>query len=312
VRRLVLATIGLTFGLLLLGGLVHNTHSSLACPDWPLCFGSAFPKMEGGVLVEHSHRLFATAIGLCTTLLCLLLIQRGRRTGERDLAWYGIGALSCVIFQGVLGGLTVIFRLLPLISTGHLATSLFFFSLLICIAFRLPSADQSAEKRTAAMPRTVIWWSGSAVVVTYLQSILGALMRHLGAGLACIDLPLCRGSLWPSGAHPSVLLHAAHRLLGVAVFGAVLGCAVVTLRNARTATIRRLAILAPILVVVQITLGVLSITSFLGVFPVTAHLGNAALLLADLLSLHLMSRGRMGTVSRDSSASIHSGREVVA
>ena len=46
------ATVGLTFLLLLIGGLVHGTGSSLACPDWPLCFGSFFPEMKGNVLVE--------------------------------------------------------------------------------------------------------------------------------------------------------------------------------------------------------------------------------------------------------------------
>ena len=34
--------------------------------------------------------------------------------------------------------------------------------------------------------------------------ILGALMRHLGAGLACTDVPLCQGKLWPTGVHPNV------------------------------------------------------------------------------------------------------------
>jgi heme A synthase len=313
IRRFTIVTIGLTFALLLMGGLVHNTRSSLACPDWPLCFGSAFPKMEGGVLVEHSHRLVATSVGLCTMVLFALLLRRRRQTGERDLPWLGLGALVCVIFQGVLGGITVLYRLPAMVSTGHLATSLFFFSLLIYIAFRLRSADHPAAADAAAMPRTVVWWTAGAALVTYLQAILGAFMRHLQAGLACnTDLPLCRGSIWPTGAHPSVLIHVAHRLLGVMLFVLVLGTALMTYRHARTAAVRRLAVLAPVLVLGQVTLGVLSITSFLGVIPVTAHLGGAALLLADLVSLHLLARGRLGTQATRSSTSVSLGREVVA
>ncbi len=43
--RLAWVTLGATFGLVIAGGLVHSTGSALACPDWPLCYGSALPKI---------------------------------------------------------------------------------------------------------------------------------------------------------------------------------------------------------------------------------------------------------------------------
>ena len=49
-RRFAVAAAVATFALLLVGGLVNPTGSSLACPDWPLCYGSAFPPMVGGIL----------------------------------------------------------------------------------------------------------------------------------------------------------------------------------------------------------------------------------------------------------------------
>ena len=60
--RLAGATAAATFVLLVIGGMVHATGSSLACPDWPLCYGQFFPAMEGGVLYEHGHRLVALAV----------------------------------------------------------------------------------------------------------------------------------------------------------------------------------------------------------------------------------------------------------
>ncbi len=277
--------LGLTFCLLLAGGLVHNTRSSLACPDWPLCFGSAFPKMEGGVLIEHGHRLLATLVGLGTIVLLAGLWRRARRGGDPALLRLGGLALALVVAQGVLGGLTVIYRLPTLVSTAHLAVSLLFFSLLIYINFRL--APTSLRPRTP-LAAPLVRAATIAPVFAFVQILTGALMRHLGAGLACTDLPLCQGGLWPSGAHPNVLLHAGHRLFAVVVFAVACWVAAVAWRTTRHRTARLLATCAPLLVLAQGVLGWLSISSFLDVVPVTAHLGVAALLLADLVALRLV------------------------
>jgi len=66
---LAIATAIATYLLILIGGLVHGTGSSLACPDWPTCYGTFMPKMEGGVLVEHSHRLAAGTVVILTLVL---------------------------------------------------------------------------------------------------------------------------------------------------------------------------------------------------------------------------------------------------
>ncbi len=289
-RRYTLALVFFTFPQLIVGGLVHNTRSSLACPDWPLCFGSWFPKMVGEVLVEHGHRIYGTAVGILTIGLLIGLWRRARRTGERDLLWLGTLALGLVILQGVLGGLTVIFRLPTLVSTAHLANSMLFFSLLIYTWFRL--RPTSVESQPALSPQ-LVQATAVAVTVVYVQMLLGALMRHLGAGLACTDLPLCRGEVWPTGAHPNVLLHVVHRLNVFLVFAVTLWVAFAARSVAaeRNRAARTMATLAPVLVLMQATLGWLSITTFLDVVPVTAHLGVAALLLADLVALHLLARG---------------------
>src|SRR6185295_15319185 len=106
VHRFAVATAVATFLLILIGGLVHGTGSSLACPDWPTCYGSFFPKMEGGVLVEHSHRLAAGTVAILTVLLAAV-VSAGRSARLRRLRRHAWLSVALVLVQAVLGGITV-------------------------------------------------------------------------------------------------------------------------------------------------------------------------------------------------------------
>src|SRR3954464_6766854 len=73
IHRFAVATAAATYLLILIGGLVHGTGSSLACPDWPTCYGTMMPVMQGGVAVEHSHRLAAGTVVILTLALATLV-----------------------------------------------------------------------------------------------------------------------------------------------------------------------------------------------------------------------------------------------
>lgn len=301
--RFALATAVATYALILIGGLVHGTGSSLACPDWPTCYGTMLPKMEGGVAIEHSHRLAAGAVTILT-LVQALVFQRARAPGLRPLrrvAWLAVGL---VVVQAFLGGITVKLRLPTLVSTLHTATSLLFFMTVLYLAVRSRSAAPAPIRRKpgatgetiaagAATPRIpvespAVSLALVAAVVTYFQMVLGGLVRHSGAALACLDVPLCRGSLWPSAAHPTVLVQALHRLGALAVAVAVCLSAIANLRVSRGRPARAaLAVAGPLLVGLQIWLGLHAVTSFLDLATVEAHLAVATALLACQIGLGL-------------------------
>jgi heme A synthase len=201
-------------------------------------------------------------------------ISRTRETDGKLAA----AALMVVLFQGLLGGLTVLYRLPTLVLVMHLGTSMLFLCLAVVLAV--------GRARVIAAPRGPLWLATAAV---YLEVLLGATVRHTGAGLVCVDLPFCRGALWPAGVHPMVHLHMAHRAFAFVVLGLVFWS---SLRVARSSggLIRALAWIAPALVVIQIALGILTIVTFKDLVPVTAHLLVAALLLADHAALLAMTR----------------------
>ena len=118
VHRFAIVTAVATYLLILIGGLVHGTGSSLACPDWPTCYGTLMPKMEGGVLVEHSHRLAAGSVVVLTLVLAGLLTAT-RDPALRRLRGFGWLAVGLVFVQALLGGITVLLRLPTPISTAR-------------------------------------------------------------------------------------------------------------------------------------------------------------------------------------------------
>jgi heme A synthase len=290
-HRAVLVTAGATFLLLLVGGVVHATDSGLACPDWPQCFGSFFPAMVGKVFFEHGHRLFATGVGILT-IVQLVIVWIARPAGH-PARWLSVVALLLVIWQGVLGGMTVKMQLPDAVSTAHLATSMLFLSLLILLAFRTRPATVD-QPLSPGLRRAI----GAAAVLVYVQIVLGALVRHTDSGLACTTLPLCGGVVLPAGADWRIVLHVVHRLGALVAGGAVIAASVAALAASdRNRTVRRLALVAPGLVVAQIALGVMSVLSALEVVIVTAHLGGGALLLVTMVSMSLGARAMDGEVA---------------
>jgi len=134
-KRLALTTVFLTLGLMLMGSIVHSTDSGLACPDWPLCFGSAFPAYKNGVAYEHTHRVLGFLVASFTAILFLVIRKKyGPSSMPRKLAGW---ACIVVLFQATLGGMTVIFRLPTIVSTAHLGTSMIFISILFMLWLRL-------------------------------------------------------------------------------------------------------------------------------------------------------------------------------
>ena len=197
--------------LLVAGGLVTSTGSGLAVPDWPLSFGKVFPPMEGGVLFEHGHRLIAAGTGLLTLVLAAWFGRREPRTWARRLAYLAIGA---VVAQGLLGGLTVLLRLPPPVSVLHACLAQGFFGVVVLLAVATsrdfvegpPASHLDAE----AAP---LWTLGAAATgLVFAQLILGAVMRHTGAGLAIPDVPLAFGRIIPDLTSFAIAVHPSASL----------------------------------------------------------------------------------------------------
>src|SRR5438132_57387 len=282
IHRLAAATATATFVLLFVGGLVTSTGSGLAVPDWPLSFGQVFPPMVGGVLFEHGHRLAATAVGCLTVVLALWTVVGDARASVRAL---GLLALLAVVLQGLLGGITVLYKLPLAVSVTHACLAQTFFCLTVTLA--LVTGPTWSAPRPRRTPPGLAALAGLTTAVVFGQLVLGALMRHMHAGLAIPDFPLAFGRLVPPLVTPYIAVHFAHRVGALVVALAVGSTAVQVLRHTDGPWLHRPALLASSLLALQVTLGALTIWSRRAVLPTTAHLVVGAALLATCLVLTL-------------------------
>jgi len=165
---------GITFLLIIAGGLVTSTKSGLSVPDWPLSYGKLMPPMVGGIRFEHTHRMIAATVGFMTLILAVWV---GFSESRKWVRWMAIAAFGAVVLQGILGGLTVLFLLPAPISIFHACLAQTFFTLIVSVAYFTSREWFSSEAihqdlSDVKQPLFLL------ILLTYLQLILGATVRH--------------------------------------------------------------------------------------------------------------------------------------
>lgn len=316
-HRFAVLTAVATLALIGIGGLVTSHEAGMSVPDWPTSYGYNmffFPFNKWwhveNVFYEHSHRLFASAVGFLTTVLMVWLWVKEPR---RWVKWLGVAAFLAVVLQGVLGGLRVIL-IKDQIGIFHATLAQLFFVLTCTIALvtskwwaerekiRIPNSKlRNTTLPSALRLRNLLLFTS---ILILFQLILGATMRHQHAGLSIPDFPLAYGKLWPATDAASVAkynehrveitsvnpitafqigLQMVHRIMALLILAAVAFCA----RRAWRTTFSKLAFFWLGLILVQAGLGAATVLSNKAADIATAHVLVGALSLATgaLLSI---------------------------
>lgn len=309
-RRFTKLVVVATLYLIFMGAQVKSHEAGLSVPDWPNTYGQnmfLFPPSEwvGGIGYEHTHRLFASLVGLLCIISAVWLTVRDRRDWVRGL---GYGALALVIVQGVFGGITVLLLLPAAISSMHALLAQAFLMLTIIIAYTQSKEHHARlEIGEPERPNPVLKPALWVIAAVYIQLLLGAFMRHTESGLAIPDFPTMGGRWLPvfneatlawinqwrldysfdsggPGLEPvtmaQVLIHFAHRC------GAAFVLATVVIASRAAYRVRkelpkvwRIALVLDALIVVQIILGVYTVLSFKEPMHTSLHVTTGAVVL---------------------------------
>jgi cytochrome c oxidase assembly protein subunit 15 len=289
-RRFTKLVAASTLFLIFAGAMVTSHNAGLAVPDWPNTYGQfmfSFPysKWVGNIFYEHGHRLIASTVGFLTVIQAIWLQRREPKKFVRTLGWL---SLTAVILQGVLGGITVLLLLPKAVSISHAALAEIFFCLNVSIAFF--TSRWYHDLRTFEKGDAPVAMTSMLTGLVYLQILAGAVLRHLGAGLAIPDFPLSFGRIVPDFVSTDIIAAYVHRAGGFVVAAAVIATAIRLLRYEREHPLRAIAHLLVAVVTAQVLLGGYVIWSGKQPHITSLHVVMGASTLAISLVLALSAR----------------------
>jgi cytochrome c oxidase assembly protein subunit 15 len=317
IKNLSLFGICLAFVVIALGAWTRLVDAGLGCPDWPGCYGFVvFPTNEAEIALAEAryptfpydinkaipevvHRYFAAALGF---LAIIMVYYSFKQNENKNIRRWTIGLLIFICCQGLFGYLTVSLLLLPIIVTAHLFGGFTTLTLFFLI-FLMSGKFDILEKMAIPKLKTI---AGIALAVLLFQIFLGVWTSTNYASLACADFPTCQGTYMPEMDfkngfnlnqevgpnylyglldNPSrVAIHYSHRVSAILVAVVFL----ILISKLWFSNAAPLASTIGILLLTQISLGIINVLYVLPLYVAIAHNLVAALLLLAIFTVNYL------------------------
>ncbi len=303
------------FVVIALGAWTRLVDAGLGCPDWPGCYGFViFPTTEAEIQLAESrypqfpyeidkaipevvHRYFAAALGFLAILLVYFAFKYQLPKRIKAITSF---LLFFICGQGLFGYLTVSLKLLPIIVTGHLfggfiTLSLFFYLFL--------ETTDGVKNHNIGHLKVL---GGIALFALIVQIFLGVWTSTNYASLACADFPTCQGKFIPEmdfyegfnlaqevgpnylygllDNEARVAIHYSHRISALVLTIIFL----ILISKLWFSSAAPLASTLGVILVTQISLGIMNVVYVLPLYIAIAHNLVAALLLLATLMVNLV------------------------
>jgi heme A synthase len=282
-RRVSLASAILSFALVVWGAVVRVNGAGMTCPDWPRCQGVWLPALDNTTVFEWSHRLGAIVV---TAIIALTFVMAWRCRFELPealrAAWAG---MALIVAQIIAGWLTIKYQNNPPSVALHLVVGfLTFITLLIIAVIARSSPAPDNRPQSTGFARLAL----SCTMIAFAAVFAAGYMSAANDGIACLGFPLCNG--FAGAVTLAQQIHMGHRFAAYATIAAVLIAAVVAMMTQRARKdIMAISWLALGLVILQGTLGALTVITRLDPILRVSHEANGALLTGTLAVLTYVS-----------------------
>jgi cytochrome c oxidase assembly protein subunit 15 len=163
------------------GAGVRLTGSGLGCPQWPRCNSDSITPTDGHAFIEFGNRMVTTPTALfCGLALVFALLRVPYRP---DFTRLGAALVAGVFAQAILGGITVLTGLNPVIVSGHFLLSMVTLTLAVMLVWRIGRERAGLQRQALRDARLVIAVRATVVLgaaVVFLGTMVTASGPHAG------------------------------------------------------------------------------------------------------------------------------------
>jgi cytochrome c oxidase assembly protein subunit 15 len=249
---------------------------------------------------EYFHRLLGRTIGMAFVVPYLLFVSR--RMISRKMSIRMVIALVLGGMQGLLGWYMVKSGLVDIPYVSHYRLAAHLSLALVILTYLFWNALSLIQFKVTSAPKQLRRFAITMAAIIAIQIVFGAFTAGLHAGVGYNTFPTMNGEwvpskvfdltpLWLNAFENTVAIQFVHRtlgwiiLLGSLVFGYRAACATLSPLQ------KRAALFFTGLVLVQFTLGVLTLIHVVPIpLAITHQLGATFLLLTIFFVIHVISR----------------------
>lgn len=267
----VATTIGMLF-ILLGGALVTKTDSGMGCgSSWPLCHGQLIPtKITPELIIELAHRVVSGVVGL---MVLILSVWAWKAIGHiKETNFLAILSVFFLILQGLIGAAAVVWGQSDFVLALHFGISLISFAAVFLLTLLIFEVDRKFAAEKLIITKQLTFHTIAVTIYSYIVVYTGALVRHVDAGLACPDWPLCFNGAFSLPRNMYEWVQMGHRLAAGIIFIWIAYITFLVLKKHRHQRLLVVSwVIAFILSTLQVSSGAIIVATQLNLYISLAH-----------------------------------------